>query len=140
MAQHHHIKALGKTTERADTDRPWPTQLRLVMRPGTDSVDIAKTIHLKRGEDSKIEKVDFPVDRIDHQRKVDHCFAASNIFIISSRADHRIISIYHAAGAGYPPQARRMHAARKVAGANLYIGIGTDNGLFSILQITGDLD
>ena len=108
------------------------------MRTDADRVDVSELVDLQRAENCKIEKMYLPVDEIDHLRKIHHGLATFEIAMVCGRADDAVVCINHPAGAGDPPQRRRMHVPREIAGGDLYIAVGADNRPFAVAQVASE--
>jgi hypothetical protein len=93
---------------------------------------------LDRADYRKIEKVDLPVDEIEHLLHAQHRRAGGYIFDIRSRPDDTIHRVGHAAWAAHPPKVWRVHPAGEVARADLNIRIRSDDRALSIRHISGE--
>ena len=65
-----------------------------------DGVDICD---LQSAQDGEVEKMNFPVDEIDHQGQIEQSLAVCDVLVVCRGSDHGVVRIHHAAGTGHPP-------------------------------------
>jgi len=110
------------------------------VRTNANRIDVTEFVDLQSAQDCEVEEMNFPVDEIDHQWQIEQGLAVCDVLVVCRWSDHGVIGICHTAGTGHPPQRGRMHASRQVTGSNLNVGVGPDDSLFPVAQISRELN
>ncbi len=132
VARQHHIKALGQPAQRADAHSAGAAQLGLGLVAHHHGVEVAVTVYLQGRQDGKVEEVDLPINEVDHVRQVHPGRGRFDVFVVGGGQHVVACGVDHAARTRDPPEARRLHQARQVAGRHLDVGNGADDDFFAI--------